>query len=116
LREQRKAALELRMQLGAGRLPDDALLFGTVEGGPLSPNAISAAWADFAESIEMPDVTFHALRHTHASQLIDEGVDIVTISKRLGHAKPDITLRIYAHLFRKDDGKAAAAINTAFKR
>jgi integrase len=39
----------------------------------------------------------------------------VTISKRLGHAKPDITLRIYAHLFRKDDGKAAAAINAAFK-
>jgi integrase len=55
--------------------------------------------------------TFHALRHTHASQLIDAGVDIVTIRKRLGHAKPDITLRIYAHLFRKDDGKAAAAIN-----
>jgi hypothetical protein len=29
------------------------------------------------------------------------------------HAKQDITLRIYAHLFRKDDGKAAAAINAA---
>jgi hypothetical protein len=34
-------------------------------------------------------------------------------SKRLGHSKPDITLRICAHLFRKDDGKAAAAINAA---
>lgn len=115
LREHRKAALELRMQLGAGKLPDDALLFATIEGGgPLSPNAISAAWADFAESIKMPDVTFHALRHTHASQLIDQDVDIVTISKRLGHSKPDITLRIYAHLFRKDDSKAAAAISTVF--
>jgi integrase len=40
-------------------------------------------------------------------------VEIVTISERLGHSKPDITLRIYAHLFRKDDGKAAAAINAA---
>jgi len=116
LREHRKRQLELRMQLGAGRLPDDALLFATVEGEPLSPNAQSAAWADFADSIGMPHVTFHALRHTHASQLIDAGVDIVTISKRLGHAKPDITLRIYAHLFRKDDGKAAAAINAALKR
>jgi integrase len=67
-----------------------------------------------ASQISMPEVTFHALRHTHASQLIDAGVDIVTISKRLGHAKPDITLRTYAHLFRKDDGKAAA-INAAFK-
>ena len=58
---------------------------------------------------------FHSLRHTHASQLIDAGVDIVTISKRLGHAKPDITLRVYEHLIRKDDSKAAAAINAAMK-
>jgi integrase len=113
LREHRKSQLELRMQLGAGRLPDDALLFANIESKPLSPNAVSAAWADFATSIGVPEVTFHALRHTHASQLIDAGVDIVTISKRLGHSKPDITLRIYAHLFRKDDGKAAAAINAA---
>jgi integrase len=72
----------------------------------------SKAWSDFADQIEMPDLGFHALRHTHASQLIDAGVDIVTISKRLGHGMPDITLRIYAHLFRKDDSKAAA-INEA---
>jgi hypothetical protein len=38
-------------------------------------------------------------------------VDIVTISTRLGHTKPDIALRSYAYLFRKD--KAAAAINLA---
>jgi integrase len=94
LREHRKAQLELRLKLGAGRLPDVALLFGDIEGNPPSPNALSAAWSDFAERIGMPAVTFHALRHTHASQLIDAGVDIVTISKRLGHAKPDITLRI----------------------
>jgi integrase len=113
LREHRKSQLELRMKLGAGKLPDDALLFGDIDGNPPSPNAFSAAWSDFAERIGMPDVTFHALRHTHASQLIDADVDIVTISKRLGHAKPDITLRIYAHMFQRDDSKAAAAINKA---
>jgi integrase len=37
----------------------------------------------------------------------------VTISRRLGHAKPDITLRVYAHLFRKDDSAASDAINDA---
>jgi integrase len=111
LRGHRKAQLELRMQVGAGKLPDDALLFSTIEGRPLSPIDVSVLWGRFAATIGMPEITFHALRHTHASQLIDAGVDIVTISKRLGHSKPDITLRIYAHLFRKDDGKAAAAIN-----
>ncbi|MGA7534935.1 MAG: site-specific integrase, partial [Pseudolabrys sp.] len=112
LRDHRKAQLELRFRLGVGKLPDDALLFSNLEGAPLSRNAISCAWSYFAASIQLPDVTFHALRHTHASQLIDASVDIVTISKRLGHAKPDITLRIYAHLFQESDGKAAAAINS----
>jgi integrase len=61
----------------------------------------------------MPDITFHALRHTRASQLIDAGVDVVTISKRFGHSNPNITLRIYAHFFGQKDDKAAAAINEA---
>jgi len=45
--------------------------------------------------------------------LIAAGVDIVTVSKRLGHAKPSVTLAIYAHMFHTDDSKAAAAINAA---
>jgi integrase len=64
-----------------------------------------------ADAIGLVGVPLHSLRHTHASQLSDEGVDVVTISKRLG--SPAITLKIYAHLFRKDDGKAAEAINAA---
>jgi Phage integrase family len=81
---------------------------------PLSPKCSIGHLGRFVDSIDMPDVTFHALRHTHVSQLIDAGVDIATISKRLGHAKPDITLRVYAHLVRNDDSKAAAAIDAAF--
>jgi integrase len=109
--QHRKAQLELRMQCGAGRLPDDALLFAAIDGRPLAPNLVSTLWCMFAERVGLPEITFHSLRHTHASQLIDQGVDIVTISRRLGHAKPDITLRTYAHMFRKDDSRAAAAIN-----
>jgi integrase len=111
LREHRKAQLELRLQLGAGRLPDDALLFSNIDGRPLSPIAVSVSWGRFAATIGIPEITLHGLRHTHASALIDQGVDIVTISKRLGHATPAITLNVYAHMFRKDDSKAAAAIN-----
>lgn len=115
LRDYRKSQLELRMKLGAGKLPDDALLFADLDGAPLHPYNFGTAWRQFAERVGLAGITFHALRHSHASQLIDSNVDIVTISKRLGHAKPDITLRTYAHLFRKDDGKAAAAINAALK-
>jgi integrase len=114
MRDHRRAQLELRLRLGMGKLPDDGLLFANIDGRAPSPGSYSSAWADFAEAIGSPDITFHALRHTHASALIDAGVDIVTISRRLGHAKPDITLRIYGHLFRKDDGKAAEAINATY--
>jgi integrase len=113
LREHRKAALEMRMKLGAGRLPDDALLFSNLAGEPLQPSNVSSDWGEVAERIGASSVTFHGLRHTHASQLIASGVDIVTISKRLGHAKPSVTLAIYAHMFTTDDSKAAAAINAA---
>jgi integrase len=113
LREHRKATLELRLQLGIGKLSPDALLFANLEGQPLRPSVVSSDWGALAEGIGMPAITFHALRHTHASQLIAAGVDIVTISKRLGHAKPSVTLAIYAHMFTTDDSKAAAAINAA---
>lgn len=113
LRKHRKAQLELRMKLGVGRLPDDALLFPNLGDGPRRPTTASAEWAEVADRIGMPEVTFHSLRHSHASQLIDRDVDIVTISKRLGQAKPDITLRVYSHLFKNDDRRAAVAITEA---
>jgi len=113
LRDHRKQILEVRMKLGLGKLAPEDLLFANLEGRPLRPSAISSDWGDLAERIGMPEITLHGLRHTHASQLIAAGVDIVTISKRLGHAKPSVTLAIYAHMFTSDDSKAAAAINAA---
>lgn len=41
---------------------------------------------------KLTPVSFHALRHTHASMLIAAGVDILTISRRLGHSKASVTL------------------------
>jgi integrase len=113
LREHRRRQLELRLALGLGKLPDDALVFPALDGGPQSPRSFSKEWATLADALGFPQVTLQALRHTHASQLIDAGVDIVTISKRLGHASPNVTLQIYAHLFRRSDDKAAQAINAA---
>jgi integrase len=56
---------------------------------------------------------FHALRHTHVSALIAAGLDILTISQRIGHASPAITLAVYAHLFAAKDGEAARAMDLA---
>jgi integrase len=116
LRDHRRQQLELRMAMGLGRMPDDALVFPALDGGPQAPRQLSGDWREVREAAGVEDVTFHALRHTHASQLIDAGVDIVTISKRLGHASPAITLKVYAHLFQQRDDKASAAINAAMTK
>ena len=115
VREYRKQLLERRLLLGQGRLAPDDLLFGNLEGRPLRTSAMSSDWGDVAERLGMPEITFHGLRHTHVSHLIAANVDIVTISKRIGHSKPSVTLAIYAHMFHTDDSKAAAAINTALR-
>lgn len=113
LRERRRVQLEQRLALGlGGKLTDDALLFPKLDGTPQSPRAFSKAWEDAAAAIGL-GATFHGLRHTHASHLIDQGIDVVKISKRLGHADAAITLRVYAHVFARREDKSAAAINAA---
>ncbi len=114
LTEHRRAQLESRFRLGQGKPPADALVFPSDDGGPQYPRNLSGEWKEACKLVGLdPPVTFHALRHTHASQLIDAGIDVVKISKRLGHANPTITLQVYAHLFRKRDDVSAAAIKAA---
>jgi integrase len=53
---------------------------------------------------------------THASQLIAAGMDVLTISRRLGHGSPTITLAVYGHLFKNTDARAAEIMEAAFAR
>lgn len=61
-------------------------------------------------------IRFHDLRHTHASILISEGVDIVKVAHRLGHANPKITLETYAHLIPNQDNEVADIFHYALNR
>lgn len=55
----------------------------------------------------LPALNFHGLRHTHATLLISENMDILTISKRLGHSNTSTTLNNYGHLIKKADRVAS---------
>ena len=92
LHEYRLKQLELRVALGVGKLAADALVFPTFDDGPQTPSDVSRAWGLVADKLGLPEITLHGLRYTPASQLIDAGVAIVTISKRLGHASPNVNL------------------------
>jgi integrase len=115
MRAHRKAQLELRMALGIGRPEADALVFGTPEGAPLSPDNLSRDWKRAVKSLGLPEIMFHALRHSHASALIASGIDVLTVSRRLGHGTPVVTLTTYAHLFHETDTAAAQAIENALR-
>jgi integrase len=105
LRAHWKVQQEQRLALGQGKAPDDALVFPTWDGKPRSPNALTKEWSVAMKAAGI-DATFHSLRHTHASTLIASGLDVLTISRRLGHGSPTITLSVYGHKFKTDDRAA----------
>jgi integrase len=113
LRAHRLRQAELRLALGTGRLSTDELVFAMLDGRPLSPDNLSRDWRRAVLALKLPQVMFHALRHTHASALIAAGVDVLTISRRLGHGTPAFTLTVYGHLFAETDQAAARAIEAA---
>ena len=121
LRTLRREQQELRLKLGLGREPDDTLVFRrfdpeTGEISPLLPNSVTTEWWRLVKRLSLPKVSLHAWRHTHASQLIDSGMDVLTISRRLGHGSPSITLDVYGHRFKRKDEGAAAVFEAAFSQ
>ena len=53
------------------------------------------------EEEKLPEISLHGLRHTSATLMISQNVDIRTVSNRLGHAQTSTTLDIYSHALQK---------------
>jgi integrase len=112
LRDHWRRQQEQRLALGMGKAGPDDLVFARADGRPWPPDSLTTAWQKTVASLKLPKVTLHALRHTHVSQLIAAGLDVVTVSRRIGHSNPTVTLKVYAHLFGDTDQRAAAAVET----
>lgn len=63
-----------------------------------SPNAWNNAIQLARKELRLPRVSFHGLRHTHATWLLESGVDMKVVSERLGHSSITVTADIYAHV------------------
>jgi integrase len=110
LRAHRRAQMEYRLAVGLGRPGADDLVFTRADGSAHPPDNLSRDWRRTVLSLKLPRVSFHALRHSHVSALIAAGLDVVTISRRSGHANSAVTLAIYAHVFAGANKDAAAAL------
>jgi integrase len=113
LRDHWRRQQEQRLAFGLGRASNDDLVFPRPDGSPWPPDRLSSTWTKTVATLNLPKVTFHALRHTHVSQLIAARLDVVTVSHRIGHSNPAVTLKVYAHAFGDTDEKAAAAVEAA---
>jgi integrase len=118
--ELRKQLLELQMRNGRPQ----GLVFSTSKGTPLNPeNVINrdlARTLNRAEAMRQEaglppigDFRWHDLRHTFGSLKIDQGEDLVYVSRQLGHASVQITADVYAHQMRARRPEAAAKTDAA---
>ncbi|MDA8373080.1 MAG: site-specific integrase, partial [Actinomycetota bacterium] len=101
---------DLQASVDAGfDLVDDPYLFaGDPSGGaPWHPDWPTHAFRKSCDDLGMK-WHFHQLRHFTATQLIAAGLDVRTVSGRLGHADPSVTLRVYSHVVEAKDREAAA--------
>jgi integrase len=109
LRSHWVAQQQQRLAVGLGKAPDSSPVLATATGEYWSPDAVSHQWRR-----AVPGITLHSLRHVHASVLIASGMDILTISRRLGHASATVTLNVYGHLIHGSDDRAAQVLAAVF--
>jgi len=108
---------EFRSQFGPDYRSDLDLIFASPDGSPLMPNSISSTVSRLCRRLGLPKGTsLHVLRHSHASLLLADGVDLATVSARLGHSSTRTTADIYSHAIRGKDHAAARSWDDIMQR
>lgn len=109
LGEYKKWYTEMQL-LNGPRWSNTGYLFVQDNGKPIHPDSLTDWLRKFAERHGLPHIHPHKFRHTMASLLYFNGLDSVTISKRLGHAKVSTTADIYSHVIKQADERASECI------
>ena len=94
---------------GHGVERDDPMFTGP-SGGALSAPAAYHALQRAIERLDLPRISFHALRHTAATLMLEGGVNVKTVQAVLGHADPTLLLKRYGHVIPGAQAAAAAAM------
>ena len=100
---------EERQKLGTKWFECDRL-FVTADGHPMHNNTTYNWLRKFCKKNDFPFRDIHSLRHFYASALINEGIDVATVSSALGHSAISTTTSIYLHAFQDANARASEAI------
>ena len=115
LRRYKISQLELQSANGDRWFPSD-YVFTMDDGKTLRPDSITQWLGNFSRRKGLPHINPHAFRHTAASVLITQGIDIVTVSKMLGHAKVSTTEDIYSRVIEESKQLASNALADVYFR
>ena len=85
-------------------------------GGYCELHRFTRWWVGFRKQHGFDDLKFHELRHTQATQLLANGVDVKTVQNRMGHSTASLTLNQYAHAIPENDEKAAQLVGNLFAK
>lgn len=115
LRQYKAWQNEERLRLGE-YFDYQGFVFSQDNGKPMHPDSVTSWLSKFSKRHGLPHVNPHAFRHTMASLLCFNHVDIVSISKRLGHSKVSTTTDIYSHVIAEADQQNADILADIFLR
>ena len=94
---------------------DDDFLFTSRKNTAIEPRRFYQYYKELLDIAGIEDATFHTLRHTFATRCLESGIDIVTVSKILGHADSRITANTYSHLLPEYQKKEITKILPLFQ-
>jgi len=114
LRRHKADPAKVKLFLGPA-YKDQGLICGRVHGTPEGPNEITAGFAALIRNTKLPQIRFHDLRHSHATQLLRQGIHPKIVSERLGHSTVGITLDVYSHVLPDMQEEAARKIDLALR-
>jgi len=113
LRQYRAWQSAERIRLGE-YYQDKGFVFSQDTGEAMHPDSVTDWLKKFSKRHGLPHIHPHSFRHTMASMLYFNGVDSVSISKRLGHAQVSTTANIYAHVMEEADQRNADILADIF--
>jgi integrase len=93
---------------------DNNRLFINWKGEAMNPSTLAVWFPKFLTKNELPRLTFHGLRHTSATFLIGQGMDIETIAGRLGHSTSATMTNVNSHFLKAKDRQAADMMEETF--
>jgi integrase len=108
---------EVRTVERGGTEPEqDDLVFVKADGASMHPDIFSQLFDRTVAKIDVPNISLHDLRHTHATLLLKAGVNVKVVSERLGHANVAFTMQVYQHVLPGMQAEAAGAFSRLVRR